>query len=212
MQSSTKPDAALNLILACWNNKGKISFIFALALAASVGYLYVTQPRFTSEASLFVRLGKETVGLDPTATTGQTIALQDSRERRNLLRLTLVQSRTVLERVVDKVGPEKILEVSNQPAKAKWLPIDMKKIQALNPVYVDSPRDKAIEALAKRLEIFNPRSTTIVGLRYETIDPALAAAVLDEVIQASIDTHVRVHQNEGSSRFFQVQTKNWANK
>ncbi len=206
MLSSTSSDAALNLFEACWNNKGKIILIFAGAMAASVGYLYVVEPRFTSEASLFVRLGKETVGLDATATTGQTIAVQDSREKEIFSVQTLVQSRTVLENVVDKIGPERILEVKPKNGKS-WLPIDLKKLQAMNPVYVDSPRDKAIESLSKRLEIFNPRSTTIIGLRYETIDPALAANVLNEVISAAIDTHVRVHQNEGSSKFFELQTE-----
>lgn len=208
MLSSTNTDAAANLLTACWQNKGKILLVFAASLTASAGYLYVVEPRFTSEASLFVRLGKETVGLDPTATTGQTIAVQDSREKEIFSVQTLVQSRTVLESVVDKIGPERILEASPKAkGKSSWMPIDMKTIQSLNPVYVDSPRDKAIEALSKRLEIFNPRSTTIIGLRYETIDPALAANVLSEVIDATIDTHVRVHQNEGSSKFFELQTE-----
>ena len=207
MLSSTGSDAALNLLEACWHNKGKIFFVFVVVMACSVGYLYVVEPRFTSEASLFVRLGKETVGLDPTATTGQTIAVQDSREKEIFSVQTLVQSRTVLERVVDKVGAESILEAKKKKGNSSWLPINMKTLQSLNPVYVDSPRDKAIEALSKRLEIFNPRSTTIIGLRYETIDPALAAQVLKEVIDAAVDTHVRVHQNEGSSRFFELQTE-----
>lgn len=207
MLSSTSSDAALNLFEACWQNKGKIFLIFAATLTASVTYLYVVEPRFTSEASLFVRLGKESVGLDATATTGQTIAVQDSREKEIFSVQTLVQSRTVLENVVDKIGPDRILEKSAKKGKSSWMPIDLKKLQSLNPVYVDSPRDKAIEALSKRLEIFNPRSTTIIGLRYETIDPVLAADVLNEVIKAAVDTHVRVHQNEGSSKFFELQTE-----
>ncbi len=207
MLSSNNTDAAANLLAACWQNKGKILLVFAASISASVGYLYVVEPRFTSEASLFVRLGKETVGLDPTATTGQTIAVQDSREKEIFSVQTLVQSRTVLESVVDKIGPTASWKPSPKKGKPSWLPIDMKTIQALNPVYVDSPRDKAIEALSKRLEIFNPRSTTIIGLRYETIDPTLAADVLNEVIDATIDTHVRVHQNEGSSKFFELQTE-----
>ncbi len=96
--------------------------------------------------------------------------------------------------MVDKVGPENILEVKAKKTKASWLPIDVKKLQSLNPSTSTAARDKAIEALSKRLEIFNPRSTTIIGLRYETIDPALAANVLKEVIDAAVDTHVRVHQ------------------
>ena len=50
--------------------------LIILAIGAIV---YVFAPRiYRSEACIFLRLGRESVGLDPTATTGQTLALQQA--------------------------------------------------------------------------------------------------------------------------------------
>src|SRR5215475_9351413 len=50
--------------------------LIALAIGAAV---YLFAPRtYRSEAKIFLRLGRESVGLDPTATTGQTLALQQA--------------------------------------------------------------------------------------------------------------------------------------
>ncbi|QDS91249.1 Chain length determinant protein [Rosistilla ulvae] len=196
----------LDLVQSCWQHKGKMLIVFVLVSAATMGYLCNVKPKYTSEAKLFIRLGKETIGLDPTATVGQTVSVQEAREKEIYSVQTLVRSRNVLERVVDRVGVEKILEQSGD-RKPSWLPIDIEYIKSLSPVYVDSPRDMAIASLENKLETFNPRSTAIIGLRYETTSPELAAEVIQEVIESSIDAQVRVHQSEGSNDFFLTQTQ-----
>ncbi len=196
----------LNVIQAIWRNKWKMSFVFVLAVAASVGYLFVAKKQFTSEAQLFIRLGKETIGLDPTVTTGQTIAIQESREKEISSIQSMVRSRTILEQVVEQVGAGRVLGETDDEGPS-WLPIDIGYLKSLSPAYVDSPSDKAIATLEKKLEVFSPRNTAIIGLRYETISPELAAEILDAVISASIDAQIRVHQSEGSSQFFIAQTE-----
>ncbi|XZE54476.1 GumC family protein [Planctomycetaceae bacterium SH139] len=195
----------LNVIQAIWRNKWKMSFVFVLSVAAAVGYLFIAKKQFTSEAQLFVRLGKETIGLDPTVTTGQTIAIQESREKEISSIQSMVRSRTILEQVVEQVGAGRVLGETDDEGPS-WLPIDIDYLKSLSPAYVDSPSDKAIATLEKKLEVFSPRNTAIIGLRYETNSPDLAAEILDAVITASIDAQIRVHQSEGSSQFFIAQT------
>ncbi|QDV71806.1 Chain length determinant protein [Rosistilla carotiformis] len=209
--NTESPNAAnpLNLVQACWQNKGKMLIVFALVMVATVGILGQLKLKYTSEAKLFIRLGKETIGLDPTATVGQTVSVQEAREKEIHSVQSLVHSRNVLERVVDNVGIDRILEKTDGKEK-NWLPIDLDYIKSLSPVYVDSPRDTAIAKLEKQLVTFNPRSTAIIGLRYETISPELAAEVLQEVIESSIDAQVRVHQSAGSNDFFLSQTRQQA--
>lgn len=196
----------LNVIQAIWRNKWKMSFVFVLSVAAAVGYLFIAKKQFTSEAQLFVRLGKETIGLDPTVTTGQTIAIQESREKEISSIQSMVRSRTILEQVVEQVGAGRVLGETDDEGPS-WLPIDINYLKSLSPAYVDSPSDKAIATLEKKLEVFSPRNTAIIGLRYETNSPELAAEILDAVITASIDAQIRVHQSEGSSQFFIAQTE-----
>ncbi|MFG0254062.1 MAG: GumC family protein [Rhodopirellula sp. JB053] len=205
------PEKTLDLTQAVWQNRGKMLIVFTLVMLGTLGLLKVAKLKFTSEAKMFVRLGKETVGLDPTATVGQTIAVQEGREKEIYSVQSLMQSRGVLEEVVDAIGVEKILEETNDDEPG-WMPSQLGNLKKLSPVYVDSPRDEAIEKLEKGLEIYNPRSTAIIGLRYETISPELAAEVLDQVIDSSVEAHVRIHQSEGSNEFFTAQTEKIANE
>ncbi|EMI40907.1 GumC family protein [Rhodopirellula sp. SWK7] len=207
--NSPSTEKTLDLTQALWQNRGKMLIVFSMVMIATIGLLKVAKLKYTSEAKLFIRLGKETVGLDPTATVGQTIAVQEGREKEIYSVQSLMQSRGVLEQVVDAVGVERILEETGDDEPG-WMPIDLKELKKLSPVYVDSPRDEAIEKLEKGLEIYNPRSTAIIGLRYETISPKLAAEVLDRIIESSVDAHVRIHQSEGSNEFFTAQTQQTA--
>jgi uncharacterized protein involved in exopolysaccharide biosynthesis len=202
---TSQSENQLNVLHAFRRHKWKMAIVFTFVMAATVGYLFVAKPKFTSEAKLFVRLGKESVALDPTATTGQTVGVQESREKEIFSVQSLVQSRNVLERVVNKVGAARILGESDEET-TDWLPVDLEYVKSLNPTYVNSPTDTAIEELEEGLEIYNPRGTAIVAVRYDAESPELAAEVLQELIDASVDAHVRVHRSEGSSTFFINQT------
>ena len=76
-----------------------------LILITGAGIATLVCPRtYQSEARIYVRLGRETVHLDPTATTGQTVQLADSREREIFSVLELLRSRALFEKVVDQLG------------------------------------------------------------------------------------------------------------
>ena len=92
--------------------KRKMVVFFCATLAAVVGLLVVFPRTYSSEARLFVRLGKESVSLDPTATLGQTVAVNESRESEINSELEMLRSRVLLEDVVEHLGPERILSGS----------------------------------------------------------------------------------------------------
>ena len=83
---------------------------FTLLLALAVLLVLVRRDTFVSEAKLFVRIGRESVALDPTATTGQTFSLHASRETEINSIIVMFRSRGIVEQVVDAIGPEKILD------------------------------------------------------------------------------------------------------
>src|SRR5437773_2150058 len=83
--------------------------VFGGVLGLVVLGLVVSPRAYQSEARLYVRVGRESIGLDPTATTGQTISLSDSREFEMNSVMDVIDSRAVLERVVDTLGAEAVL-------------------------------------------------------------------------------------------------------
>src|SRR5437667_2351417 len=87
----------------------KVGGAFALVVAVALAIILLTPRRYSSEAKLFVHVGRESVSLDPTATTGQTITMNDSRESEMTSVVDLLASRSLREQVIDAVGVAAIL-------------------------------------------------------------------------------------------------------
>ncbi len=94
-----------------FRHRRKVFGFFAFVMAAAIAYLYASPREYRSEAKLFVRLGRENVGLDATTTLGQTpqVAIPVSREEEINSVVEVLSSRALLERVVDSLGPQAIL-------------------------------------------------------------------------------------------------------
>ena len=89
---------------------------------------------FRSEATLMVRLGRESVSLDPTATTGQVVSIGMDKENEINSELAILQSRELAEKVVDAIGVDMIL---HGPDKAPGEGDSILEISAVWPAPVD---------------------------------------------------------------------------
>src|SRR5437870_1285276 len=95
-----------------YRHKGKMLLFFLTAVACVAAFTLLSPRAYRSQAKLFVRLGRENATLDPTATFGQTrvVAVPQSRENEINTAVEILKSRVLLEKVVDAVGPEAILD------------------------------------------------------------------------------------------------------
>src|SRR4051812_47968052 len=91
---------------------GKVAGAMFLAIAVVTFLLPRT---YYSEAKLFVKAGWETLSLDPTATTGQTVSIYESRESEINSILEVLRSREVTGGVVDVLGVNAILHAGAIP-------------------------------------------------------------------------------------------------
>jgi uncharacterized protein involved in exopolysaccharide biosynthesis len=83
-------------------------FFFSLMATLIVGTLLAANI-YQSTAKLMVRLGRESVSLDPTATTGKMINISTDSETQINSELEILNSRELAERVVDALGVQIIL-------------------------------------------------------------------------------------------------------
>src|SRR4029079_6666466 len=152
MDSLYQPEDSLDLVQFAWRHKGKMLLTLVAGIAITHTYLSLASRKFQSEAKLLVRIGRESITLDPTATTGQFVAMAESRDSELHGVEELLASRATAEKIVDQFGPGLILEKrSGEPSlgdKLAWL-----NSYNLNPLRVYSLRDKAIKALSKNLGI-----------------------------------------------------------
>ena len=116
-----------------------IVFFLAVVVTVTLGTFMLAET-YRAEAKLLVKIGRENVSLDPTATTGQVIQMGQTRESEINSELDILRSRELAQKVVDDIGPEKFLNppeeenLANGSSGAKtpeWKRVLKKKGQAV---------------------------------------------------------------------------------
>jgi uncharacterized protein involved in exopolysaccharide biosynthesis len=192
------------------NRHKKSVILWPLCCLVLGALFYIFSPRtYQSEAQLFLRVGRESVGIDPAATTGQTMPLYTS-DRKDEVRSTqeIFRSRAVAAKVVDTLGPDVVLshgEVSgNSAVSLITKPIGWLKgrVSALDPI---SDREAAIITVERNMFVGGEQQGTMIVLRYSARSPQLAQQVCRAVVEAGQKEYMRVHRSAETTPFFTEQ-------
>lgn len=214
---ATKP-TELNLrdmLERVWRNRDNI-FVFQLLTIVLTLFVILFWPRtYASEAQLFMQRGRESVGLDPTAATGQTIALQQSgRDGEIKTAMEVLSSRGVIEPVVEAIGPAVVLgheglegteeRKSNAIASGiknsvGWLVTQIRKIDPA------SDYERAIVAIERNLMIDAERKSEVIRVVYQADSPELAQHIVQHIVEEYTKKHPELHRTKGSASFFEDQ-------
>jgi uncharacterized protein involved in exopolysaccharide biosynthesis/Mrp family chromosome partitioning ATPase len=208
----TKRDVARTL----FRQRRKIAVVFCSILALAIVFLAVAPRSYTSEAALLMRVGRESVALDPTATTGQTIMLQKTQADEVNSALSILSSRNVLERVVEEVGADRILNLNPQEStsgsvsKDKFKnPLDWLR-EFAHTLKLSEPgtkMDQAVRCLESRAKVESPRQTTLITIEYRANSPELARDVVDAMIKVFLMEYAQLNHSERSLDFFTEQAQ-----
>ena len=193
-----------------FRHKKKIIVFPLLAIASGMLVLMYCPRTFRSEAMIFLRIGRETVGLDPVATTGHTMSIQPP-DRKDEVKSTLdvLESRDVTERVVDMLSPDVVLERASDEPGNPWVeqlrkPLDaaVQFVKGLDPI---SDREEAIVRLENKRTVHAEKDSTVIDIRYSAKSPAVAQQICDAIVQVYLQEHLRIYRNEESRPFFTQQ-------
>lgn len=205
-----------------------MALIFFGVILLTIVVIAVYPRGYTSEAKLFLKVGRESVALDPTATTGQTIMLQKTQVDEVNSALQVLTSQEVLKRVVERVGAAQIVSDTPQaPADADGVPSKKQLlwIQKFNEakgwaldhatsmlakLHLTDPgtlEDVAIRKLTSRVQAFAPKDSTVFAISYTSGSPQLAHDVVDAVTNEFLAEHLRVNRTDGSQKFFSQQVE-----
>jgi uncharacterized protein involved in exopolysaccharide biosynthesis len=203
-----------------------VVFFLAVVITVTLGSFLVAQV-FKAEAKLLVRIGRENVSLDPTATTGQVISLGHTRENEINSELDILKSRELAVKVVDAIGPEKFLkhpgEENNGNGSSPGKTPDWKRrlqgraaeVMAGVPAFLEGvglgtpleSREKAVIGLMKALEIETQKNTNTIFLSFEGKSPEFAETVLSRLMELYLDKHITAYRTPGSYVFFDQQAE-----
>jgi uncharacterized protein involved in exopolysaccharide biosynthesis len=204
------PDPITTILETVFRHKWKI-VLFPLLMISIAVLIILFYPRsYVSEARVLVQVGRESVGIDPTASTGAMISLQQTgRDDEMTSAVDVLQSREVLALVVDRLGADYVLGGGKAEGEKKAHPV----VETIKGVVKDSlalvknidkisEREEAIIELRKALNVTVERGSTIMKWEIEADSPELAQTILKELILVFQEEHLRIHRNQNSKQFF----------
>lgn len=210
-----------------FRHKRKIVGIFSIVVLTTLVGTLLMPDVYLSSAKLMVRLGRENVTLDPTATTGQVLAIGQERENEINSELEILNSRELAERVVEEIGAHNILSASNEPpgpddSLLKKLRHSLRTVFGLPMIALSRlgaapapptpdqqirERDQAVRRLIRDLKVEAMKKSSILSVSYVSENPNIAREVVAKLIHCYQEKHINAHRTSGSYQFFSEQTE-----
>lgn len=205
-------------------HKGKMFLFFSAVMLLAVAIVLFAPRSYVSSSLLFVRVGRENMGTDPTANPGQayTIPVRTDRSEEIASIVQMLTCRAITEQVVDQIGVEQILDPSSggsgsEEGESDWRERFTALIQSavgsvrglvhaleLDPV---SDREKAIVAVQNWVEVFTPKGSTVIQVDCAAENPQLAQAIAKSVVEVFLAEHPSINRHGESHEFFSEQAE-----
>ena len=178
----------------------RAAFFVVVAVAAVVVGVMVAPREYSSEARLFLRVGRESVALDPTATVGEKISINDTRLNEINSALEMLRSRELCTHVVDRLGPDIFLDPPAEPGKAVSASAESPQlsavwtaaIKALESLGLLDPVDRherAVLALGQSMQAYVPRNTYLLAVSCRSSTPENAQQIVEAILACYAEMH-----------------------
>ncbi len=226
-QFETSPTSLLGLIEIPFVHKWLVAACILTFVAIAWLVILIWPRAYESEAKLLIRVGRESVALDPTATvSGQTLLIQKTRMEEVISALGVLGSRKVMESVVQELGAENILNgslPSDGPAPT-GLKHRLKSVVNIARDAVDSllvggglrdnisDGEMAVRRLQETVSFFSPRESAVVTVNATAKTPEMAQAIADTTTREFVRNHMQVSRTPGASDFFKQQAEELESK
>ncbi|MBU0481712.1 MAG: hypothetical protein KKG47_11485 [Proteobacteria bacterium] len=214
---------SLRDILYVLFRRKKALLLFFWASFLGVLLLTLLSPEiYQSEARVLIRVGRESLALDPTV-DGPTMALSQSRENEVNSELAIIKSRLLAEQVVDRITPEIFLADGNLKPEAGRNPTSLGAMTASirkalqktahlfgkeeTPSYI-SLRENAINKMIKNLKVGVEQKSHVITISFDCREPQFGQRVLDLFLTLFQDHHIKIHSSIAPPRFFQERAGN----
>lgn len=188
------------------------ALMFAAVITLTVLVILYYPRAYRSQAKLLLRVGRESVKLDPTASTdGDKLNIMQTREHEMQTALGVMQSDTLIERIVDQVGEEVVLsghlpggdaDVSDESILSSLVGPAKAQLASIDPI---PDRERAIRSLRKEISISAPSESSVVSIEYRAKSPEAAQKVVEAWLDQYISLHVKVNRTQGTHAFFEQQ-------
>jgi len=200
------PTTTRDFFQVLFRHRKKVFSCFSITIGVAMAIVLFYPRAYKSESKLFLRVGRESVTLDPTATTSQILPVSLSHETEVNSVQELLRSRILLEKLVDAIGPANILRSTitgkDTPQQASFA------MSLLSTISLDSvsEREEAINRLAGNLNSVIEKKSDVITISGKAESPELAQRLVSKYVDIYLGEHAKMHRTAGSQAFFAEQT------
>ncbi len=193
-------------------HRGKmLAFFIGTMMLVTAGIIFCPRS-YESQAKLHVLIGRESVGLDPTATTGQVINMMGTRDYEINTIKDLLLSRDLLEQVVEKLGAKTILnpketEETEDSSGSSWMGTAHEWMVKINLADSIGKNERAVRKLSKKIKIFSELESNVIGISCQSATPECAQKITEAFLEVYHVQHSLAHRTQGSEEFFSKQAE-----
>ncbi len=163
----------------------KLLVLCALVGAATFGLLSLMAPRYVSEAQLAIT-SKSAANpfADPARPGGSSdsVAVRMDKEAVNT-HVRALSSPDLAARIAAEMKLAQRVEFNSALGSEDRLSALMRMIGIGEPRQGESDQDRVLNAYFKRLEVYSPKESRSIGIRFSSSDPELAAAVANKIAE-----------------------------
>lgn len=187
-----------------WSEVAASTAAFASIIALTFAIVVWYPRKYESRAKLLLKVGRESVTLDPTVTTTRdTTSLHRTRESEINTTVDMMKNRAVLEDVAKMVGQPTIIEGVPPESGSKKPPGIVSRFMAmlpdLDPIADD---EQVLIVLESNLSIKAARESGVVEVAYRTKSPEVAQQVVQSWTDVYRQAHAKLGQTAGATEFF----------
>lgn len=163
--------------------------IFSAVFLSVALVTFLMAPTYVTSAKVLIKKERAESVVSPTEDTKMVVKAEVSEEAMNS-ESEIFLSTPLLQQVVKSCGLDKIVLAN----KDSDVPADSAVIMAI-----------ALAKLRSALSADPVPKSSIIRVSYESEDPRLAAAVVNDLCRFYVDRHLEVHKNSGAYSFFRDQ-------
>ena len=181
--------------------------VFAIGLLTTALVIVLAPRTYRSQAMLLLKIGRESISIDPTAaTSGQLADLYRTKDNEVTTAYESMLSREIIESVVDAIGEKPILSGSLEQKSPGLISTVIGPFKSLiSQIDPLADRERAIIEIRKNLEIEVTDQSSVVKVTYLAKNPELAHRVASEWVDAYLNKQVTMNSTSGSLEFFDEQ-------
>jgi uncharacterized protein involved in exopolysaccharide biosynthesis/Mrp family chromosome partitioning ATPase len=206
------PDAeafGLRLLLrTVFKRRRSLRWLMAAFFLASLLGTFSTPDTFVSNATLMLRLGRESVTLDPTSDVGHVLPVFVPRASEIKSDMEILKSETLANETISEIGEQEFSGRPNPVAVAINALLGRLRPSRAQPAESTGEMARAgliRQFMGKWYQVDMEKDTNIIKLSFTAQDPVFARRVLESLIHHYMSEHIKAYYSPKAVSFFDEQ-------